>query len=283
MLKHLAREPLVHFIALALLVFAAYALLGSGGEPPRDRIVVTAPKVMQLAEVFAKTWQRPPTAEELKGLVDNYVTEEIYVREAVALKLDVDDQVIRNRLRQKMEFAGAAGKEIVDPGDGELEAFLKANPERFQVEPSMAFQQILLGQDRHGEGIEQAAKAVLDTLKANPDTDPASLGDPSLLPPEMPLTRKSAIGQIFGMDFADAIDAAKPMEWSGPVKSGYGLHVIRTTQRAAGRVPELAEVREAVLREWSDEQRRSAEAQRLAELRKRYEVLIEKPAAEAKP
>src|SRR5687768_16981774 len=103
MLKSLLKEPLLHFLLLALAIFAVHGLVVEAGNKT-DEIVITAPKIEQMATLFAKTWQRSPTSEELKGLIDDHVKEEILVRQALALGIDRDDTVIRRRLRQKMEF-----------------------------------------------------------------------------------------------------------------------------------------------------------------------------------
>ena len=100
--SRLIREPLVHFILIGALVFGTYALIGKNADELRDRIVVKEGRVQQIAQVFAKTWQRPPTPEELRGLVDAYIKEEVYYREALKLGLDRDDTLIRRRMQQKM-------------------------------------------------------------------------------------------------------------------------------------------------------------------------------------
>ena len=182
------KEPLVHFMALAVAVFAVYGLVGDRQERVPDRIMVSAPKIEQLAAVFAKTWQRAPTSEELKGIVDDYVKEEIYVREALALRLDEDDTVIRRRLRQKMEFLSAAEAESATPSDSELDSYLKANPHHFELESKVAFQQIFLSPDKHGDKLAKDAAALLDVLATNASVEPNTLGDPTLLPYELPLT-----------------------------------------------------------------------------------------------
>ena len=97
------KEPLLHFLLLGAGLFIAYGMTqktGSNSEP--GKIVVTQRQVENLVAVFAKTWQRPPTPEELAGLVRDRVREEVYCREAMALGLDEDDTIIRRRLRQKM-------------------------------------------------------------------------------------------------------------------------------------------------------------------------------------
>jgi hypothetical protein len=274
LLKRLLREPLVHFIALALVIFAAYDVLGPTGAGKPDSIVVTAPKIEQLAAVFAKTWQRPPTAEELKGLIDDYVKEEIYVREASALGLDKDDTVIRRRLRLKMEFLNDAVADALAPSDAELEAYLKAHAGAFEIVSMLAFRQVFLNPERHGDKIDQDAASILEVL-TSPATDPASLGDASLLPTELPLTSKTSIGQTFGAEFAEALDKATAGQWTGPIRSGFGVHLIRVSDRKPGRVPALDEVRDAVAREWANAKRKELEDRRFEELLERHEVTIE--------
>jgi hypothetical protein len=277
-LKRVLREPLVHFLLLALLIFAGYGLFGADTDDKPGRIVVTSPKIEQMAALFTKTWQRPPTAEELKGLIDDHVKEEILVRQALELGLDRDDAVVRRRLRQKIEFLNTTDAEGLRATDVELDAFLKANPAIFEIDPMLAFQQIVLNPQQHGGAIKQNAAALLEVLRSQPAADPASLGDASLLPPELPLTSKTSIGQTFGTDFAQQLEKAPPGQWTGPVVSSFGLHLIRVSERVPGRVPALNEVRAAVAREWTNAKRAELEHQRFAELLKRYTVSIESPA-----
>ncbi|MDX0525479.1 hypothetical protein BMJ29_33080 [Sinorhizobium medicae] len=277
-LKRVLREPLVHFLALALLIFAGYGLLGVDTGDKPDTIVVTAPKIEQMATVFTKTWQRPPTAEELKGLIDDYVKEEILVRQALELGLDRDDTVVRRRLRQKMEFLNAADAETLTATDAELDAYLKANAATFEIAPMLAFQQVFLNPQRRGETLAQDAASVREALLTDPAMDPSLLGDPTLLPSDLPLSDKTSIGQTFGAEFVEVLDKIPAGQWTGPVNSGFGLHLIRVTERVPGRVPTLDEVRNAVAREWTNAKRKELEDQRFAELLKRYVVSIESPA-----
>ncbi|RUM95388.1 peptidyl-prolyl cis-trans isomerase [Pseudaminobacter arsenicus] len=272
------REPLIHFLLFALLIFAGYGFFGADANNKPDRIVVTAPKIEQMAAVFTKTWQRPPTAEELKGMIDDHVKEEILVRQALELGLDRDDTVVRRRLRQKMEFLNDADAEALTATDAELDTFLKANPAVFEIDPMLAFQQVVLNPQRHGEAIERNAAAILEVLLNQPAADLASIGDASLLPAELPLTSKTSIGKTFGADFAEELDKIPAGQWMGPVNSDFGLHLIRVTERVPGRVPMLGEVRDAVAREWTNAKRAELENQRFAELFKRYVVSIESPA-----
>jgi hypothetical protein len=285
MFGRVCREPLVHFLVLALLVFAAYHFLASAaGEGKVDRIVITSGKTMQIAARFAQIWQRPPSPQELKGLIDEQVKEEIYVREALALGLDKDDTVIRRRLRQKMELLSDAGADALSPTDAELEAYLKSHPEMFAVNLAVSFQQVFLNPQRHGSGIGLTVATVLATLNNNSEIDASTLGDTTLLPAEMPLTSLDSIDRIFGSKFADAIGKAKVGAWTGPIASDFGLHVVRVSRRQEGHSPALGEVRNAVMREWTNDKRNELENDHLTALLKRYEVIVESvPAEGTKP
>lgn len=274
MLKRILREPLVHFLALALLIFAAHGLLRTGADAP-EKIVVSASKIEQMAKVFTKTWQRSPTADELKGMIDDYVKEEILVRQALELGLDRDDTVVRRRLRQKMEFLNAADAVPVTVTDPELEAYLEANPATFATDAKLAFEQVFLNPARHGDTIAEDAAALLAELRSNDMADPASLGDVSLLPAAVLLTSKAAIDQTFGGDLADGLEKAPLGQWTGPIASSFGLHLVRVSEHAPGRVPQLKDVRDEVAREWENAKRAQLEQQRFGELLARYQVSVE--------
>lgn len=128
-MKAFLREPLVHFLALGSLLFLFFAWRGGGSGTGSNRIVVTPGHVERLASGFARTWQRPPTEAELKGIVDDYVKEEIAVREASAMGLDRDDTIIRRRLRQKLEFLVEDAVPPAPPTDAEVLAWVNTHPD----------------------------------------------------------------------------------------------------------------------------------------------------------
>lgn len=275
MMKRILKEPLLHFLALAVAVFVAYGVFNRFEAAKPDEIIIRESRVDRLAAQFAAIWQRPPTSAELKNLIDDYVKEEIFVREALALGLDKDDVIIRRRLRLKMEFLNSAETATLTPTDAELESYLKDNPKKFEVDPAYAFEQVLLSPDRHGEKIDQDAASVLRVLRAKSSIDPGELGDATLLPRKVELTGKASISQTFGPSFADALDKIAPGQWTGPVESDFGLHLVRITEHQAGHAPALAEVRNVVEREWANEKRRAIEEQRLATLLTRYRITME--------
>jgi len=273
MIGRLIREPLVHLLILAGLIFLVHGVF-AGRSVTEEEIVVTPAKVEQMASIFARTWQRPPTADELKGLIDDHVKEEIWVREAMRLGIDKDDTVIRRRLRMKMEFLNDAEAEAVPANDAELATYLAANPDTFREPPAIAFEQVYLDAQKRGPAAQADAAALLASLSRD-ESLLATAGDPTLLPPSMPLTGRQGIAQLFGDEFAAAVVTLPAGGWQGPVTSAFGLHLVRVTQQQAGRLPALDEIRPQVEREWMNDRREAMARQKLDELLKHYTVTVE--------
>ncbi len=131
MIRRLLREPLLHFLLIGGALFLLYEASNGGRSNAPREIVISEARIEALAENFATVWMRAPTAVELKGLIDDYVAEEVYYREAVAMGLDQDDTVIRRRLRQKMEFISENVADSVEPADAQLREYLAQNAGKF--------------------------------------------------------------------------------------------------------------------------------------------------------
>jgi len=276
-LKRLLREPLVQFLVLGGLLFLYFEWKGGAG-PGSTRIVVTPGLVQHLSSGFARTWQRPPSEAELKGLVDDYVKEEIAAREAAAMGLDRDDAIIRRRLRQKLEFLVEDAADQAAVTDAELQAWLDAHPDSFRPEPRVALLQVYFSTDRRGRSARADAEALAARLRAaGPKAEPGDLGDPSMLPRELPLAPLAEVTRAFGSDFAASVDELEPGRWAGPIESPYGLHLVLVTERIEPARPTLAEVRPLVERELLAERRRTQLQQLYERLLEKYTVTIELP------
>jgi hypothetical protein len=276
-MKRILKEPLLHFLLLGAGLFVAYGMLQKpavGGDA--GKIVVTMGEVEHLAAGFAKTWQRPPSPQELAGLVRDRIKEEVYCREALALGLDKDDAVIRRRLRQKMEFIADDIAARSKPNDAELTAYLQAHPDSFRVEPRFTFRQVYLNPSKHGEHLARDATQLLQQLnKDGTKVDAAQLGDSLMLEHQFVAASLSEVARQFGEMFATKLTELSTGQWQGPVESAYGIHLVFVSQRAEGRLPALEEVRAAVRREWDNARRLEANDRFYQELLKRYTVTIE--------
>lgn len=272
----LLRDPLLHFLLLGAVIFAVYYSISKASYHKPDEIVITRGTVENMIIGFTRTWQRPPTGEELKGLIREYIREEAAYREAIAVGLDRDDTIVRKRLRQKLEFISDDVASRVEPTDQELQAFLQSHAAIFRTDATYTFRQVYLDPQKHGAGLQSESQRVLTQLRGsgeNADSD--EMGDPFLLQHRLQRVNASEVKQIFGDQFASGLAGLKPGEWEGPLHSGYGVHLILITERDDSRVPKLAEIRSEVRREWLNSKRIEATDEFYQALLKRYTIRIE--------
>jgi PPIC-type PPIASE domain len=273
----LLREPLFQFLVLGGALFGLSHFVDRNKAEAPDKIVVSSARIDNLADGFARTWRRPPSNEEMQGLIDDYIRDEVFYREGRAAGLDRDDVIIRRRVRQKMEFL-AEDASSPEPGDDQLAAYLQANPARFKADDRLTFRQVFLRANRRERTINDDSKQIADTLAHLGATgDTTSLGDPFLLGEEFKAVSQTDVVGIFGDDFARHLAAAEPGRWQGPISSSFGQHFVYISERIPGSVPPLAAIREAVLREWSNARRLEAEQKLYRSLRDRYDIVVETP------
>lgn len=262
------REPLLHFLLIGAAVFAFYGLV-TPPEPVRSErmIEVTQTQRDRLAGQFEAVWRRPPTNAELAGLVDDFVREEIYYREALALRLDRDDTVIRRRLQQKMEFLADAGASVLTPDEAALKAHLAGNIERFTPPGRITFQQVLLDGDD--------PQPILAKLVEG--ADPQAFGRGTLLPPILEESPSTTVDGTFGAGFFAGLATLEPGVWSGPIESAFGQHLVKVTKVEPSTPPQFEAVREAVEEDWRRETTEALRTARYKMLRDSYEVVLPPP------
>jgi hypothetical protein len=243
----LLREPLLHFLLIGLGLFLWFGRAAPDSGAP-NRIVVSQAQVDALARQFAGVWSRPSQPDELRGLVDSYVRDEILYREGESLGLGSEDPVIKRRVRQKYEVLSEELLAREAPTEADLQAYLDANPDPFRRPARVSFEQVLVVQsgDAAASGAASAVAAA-----------------------------RRALERGFGERFAQQLDTVPLGTWAGPVDSGFGLHLVRVAARAPGSLPPLAEIRPLVSREWESARRRDAMEANLKSLRAKYDVVIE--------
>ena len=276
----LLREPLVHVLLIGAALFVVFRLTGGSAAEPAGRIVISGGEVERLATTFSRLWMRPPTAEELRGLIEKSIREEVYSREAVAMGLDRDDSVIRRRLQQKLEFLSEDVAAQKKPTDAELQAYLRRHPEKFRAETALSFRQVYVG----GAKAERRAEALLARLRALGTEAPIEdLGDRLSLPSDVEEAPVRDLARDFGPAFAAKLASLPVGSWEGPIESGYGRHLVLVRSRKDGAVPPLESVRDAVLREWQTERRAEVNESIYKSMRARYTVSVELPAWARRP
>jgi hypothetical protein len=238
------------------------------------QIRVSVGDVRWLSENWTTQWQRAPTEEELRGLIADYVNEQLLAREARALGLEDNDVIVRRRLAQKMDFLIADISGTAEPSDAELDRYYATHAERFAEPARMAFTQIYFG-PRRTDAVSDAKSALALLLEEGTPENPDALGDRLMIGREFDNETEFSVSSEFGPAFARAVFALEPGAWYGPIESGYGVHLVRVSARTESRTPPLSEVRIRVIEDWTREQERSAKARYLYELRSKYEVVAD--------
>jgi hypothetical protein len=269
-MQRLLREPLLHFLLLGALLFAIYAAVNRNALRSPETVVVNQARAEALAGQFQRIWQRAPTRDELQGLIDQWVREEIVYREGLTAGMDRDDEVVRRRVVQKMTFI-TEGMSADVPGEAEMETWLRTHPDSYRIPPRYTLQQVYFDPRQHSDGLGRSIK----TAAAAHKRGETNVGDPTLLPASLTDAGTDEVARTFGEKFAAALAQLPDGRWSGPVVSGFGVHLVRIDARTPERVPALAEVRPAVERDLINARSRQANEDFYKALRKRYTVKLE--------
>lgn len=273
----LLKQPLFQFLLLGAALFGLYGLVEKKGNDAPARIVISSDKIANLADGFARTWRRPPSKEELDGLVAGYIRDEVFYREGRAAGLDRDDVVIRRRVRQKMEFL-AEQMSAPEPTEDQLAAYLASNADRFRTSDRISFRHVFLSAARRSGTIESDTRKIANVLTgASEAVDTAVLGDPFLLGEEFDALPQSDVASVFSENFSKQVAVLESGRWQGPIASSYGQHFIFISERIPGRSQPLDAVRQEVSRDWANARRVEAEQKLYASLRERYEIVVEAP------
>ena len=270
-IKHLWREPLVHFLFIGAALFLFYGLMNEQGTIAPDRIVVNSGQIEQLSSNFKRSRMREPTEAELAALIESHVREEVFYREALAMGLDQNDPLVRRRMRMKLEFIleDLSSQNI---SDEKLTLFMQQYPEKFRIPAQISFQQVFLNPDTRKD-LAADAKKLLVSLKDG--VSPEALGDRTLLSFEYSLMTQSEIAHTFGEGFAEDVIVRMPGDWIGPVYSEYGGHLLKIKEHVEESKPKLEDIRALVEREYLVKIRKEQKDLAYQKLREGYEVTIE--------
>ncbi|MFN5781549.1 MAG: peptidylprolyl isomerase, partial [Novosphingobium sp.] len=213
----------MRFLVIGAVLFAGISLVRADQRPT---ITIDAAEIEQLVSYWRQQSHREPDREELKAIINERVDEEVLAEEAKRLGLDRDDMIIRRRLAQKMAFASEDTVAIPEPSEAELAAYYKANQARYAAPERVALRHVFFSDDRTEVSPPVAASDGLRALQAGQRVT----GDPSMLPSYADVTIET-LERDYGEGLAKAVAAAPVGQWTGPVESGFGLHLIRVESR----------------------------------------------------
>ena len=265
LLAQWVREPLIHFLLLGAGLFW---LLGDQDED-LSHIEITANDIAVMQAQWLNRWRRLPTEQELQGLIEQAVSDEVYYREGLRLGLDQDDAVVRNRLIQKMRFMvnEAADK----PSETDLQDWLQTHAERYAMPDRVTFEQMYLGR-------QVAEEMLADGALLDEDHDWQALAQPLSLAQTHEGATFDEIARLFGRAFAHTLFSLPPGRWHAPIESGYGAHAVWVRSSISGEKPTLNDpvVRQRVENDWLAYQSQRQQVSALEQALRRYTVVIER-------
>ena len=273
--RTLAREPFFHFLALGLLIFLARGLFD--GTPEQYRLTIGPADVRRLATGYEWQFGRPPTATELSHLVDRHIEEEILYREGVAMGLDEGDEIVRRRVVQKLQFLQEDVALVPEPDEAALRAFHERHAERYAAPARVTLRHLYFSPDAGGsEAARSRAADAAAALRESPNDTPPEAGDPFPGQDRYVDIDLAGLSRAFGdSELSQAVVELPPHAWHGPLRSGYGWHLVYVeTVDAASQQP-FTEVRDKVRTDYLDEQRREINAAALAATKAKYVVVRE--------
>ena len=280
-MKPLLREPLIHFLVIGALLFAAYGFMQRGrhnAQSPKE-IQLTVDDLGQIVLLFRSQWARDPSPTELRNLVEQKVKEEILYREAVAMGLEKGDTIVKRRMAQKMQFLAEDVAAAREPTPDQLKEWFATNTNKFAMPGRYSLRHVYFSPDKRGANARDDAANALTRLAGQPvDSNlAASLGDQFMFQDYYGDRTPESLAKEFGPQFAVAVERLKPGSWQGPIESGLGWHLVFVDSVIPGREPAFEEVEGDVKIAWLAQQKTEAWEKAYKEIRAKYTVLIPSP------
>ncbi|WP_461481877.1 peptidyl-prolyl cis-trans isomerase [Porticoccus sp.] len=264
-MKSWIHEPLLHFLMVGSLLFAIHGWLNPEQDNTLRAVHITTADVTWLKETWVRQWQRPPSEQELRGLVADYLKEDLLAREAKELGLDENDTIVRRRLAQKMEFLLRDAASFAEPGEKVLRRFYLEQRAEYKTAARISFTQ-------HFFKTGAAARRGLAALEADMS---AEVGDPSLLERDYRLADEQTVASLFGPRLAEQLFALGTGRWHGPIASSYGFHLVQVTERLPGQQQAFEQVQARVRDDWHRQQQVAASERFFDLLLAKYDLVMD--------
>jgi hypothetical protein len=269
-MNKLLREPLLHFILIGLGLFLLYGWV-SDESKSQDTIYFDDYDMNNIIASWEMQWKRLPTDEELKSLVEQNIRQEIFYQEALKMNLDHNDEIIKRRLAQKMNFLSNDLATLKEPSEEELKEYYAENKEAYLLPPVYSFYQISFRSDGRTNPRDDAEQL----LKRIGERAPGSLkeeGDALPFPYFFEMTDGDELGRQLGMKFSKSIETLEISKWAGPIRSGFGWHLVYVSTKTPARAPRFESIRKELKRDLEYEKQRKVNDQVYRELKNKYEI-----------
>ena len=291
------KDPLSHFLAAGFALFIVFNLVApedNAGDDPYT-IVVDREAILTFMQYRAKAFDKERfearldamPENELQLMIDDFVREEVLHREALALGLDADDYVIKQRLIQKVEFlARGFAEAVATPDEAATRVYFEENKSNYYIQPYATFTHVFFDRERHNpDDLDALAKAKLIELNTKNVIFSDAVGHGERFPYHVNYVERTPdyIASHFGGAMAALVfeGDADGSTWQGPYQSPYGVHLVLVTKNVPGRTPELEEVYGRVRQDATRAAINERTEQAIDEILKSYQVKVDLAPSEA--
>jgi hypothetical protein len=271
------REPLLHFLLLGTVVYVAAAHFDNAST--RYEIDAGPGQTARLAETYRQQYGVSPTPAQLQHVLDEYVRNEILYREGLAMGLEQNDEIVRRRVVQKIEFVNEDLDGGVEPDVGQIAAYFAKHRDRYDSEPTVSFEQIFFSADRGGDAVANSRAEGALTSRGKAGGDAFAQGREFLA-----LSRAGANSLFGDSQLSAALFASSAVgKWAGPFKSAYGWHVVRVNDRQPGRQVRFESVRARVRSDYLADLRERANGLAFRKIASKYRIVRAEPGVRSEP
>lgn len=277
-MKIIFKEPLIYFFVLGFVVFGLHSFLNRTNQANTDpfSIEVASADIEWIRSSWEARMKRQPTQQELQGLINRYIRDEILHREALSMDLDDRDLIIKRRLVQKLTFVFEDLADSIEPTDEELKIYMRENQAKYRIPEMMSFTQVYFSPDKRKDAIQEA-KTVLAHLKSTQSTpeEAVSLGDTIMIGSSFRQRSPGEVARTLGKEFANKLFSVGDMGWQGPIASTFGLHLVYIEESTASKMPEFENIREDVKNDFMYDRKREVIDNAYNAVKSRYTILVE--------
>ncbi len=272
-MKKLLKEPFFHFILIGFALFLLYGLVNTQSNS-KDAIVIDDNDIDNFIAKWEMQWNRQPTEKELEGMIKQNIYQEVFYREALKMNLDENDEIIKRRLSQKMQFLSNDLASLKKVTDEELAIYYKENSDNYLTPTSYTLYQIVFTADNRNNPKQDAentlnsfADASFDEMKNKGDKLPFAYQFTDISSNDLALQ----LGSIFSI----GLENVALNKWAGPISSGFGEHLVFITDKVAPISPSLENVKEKVIQDYEYDYHEKINKEIYQLIKQKYDIQIE--------
>lgn len=269
-MKKILKEPFLHFMLIGAAMFLLYGLAGEKNSS-KDEIVITDFDVNNIISTWEMQWKRPPSEKELQNLIGSNIKQEVFYQVALEMNLDHNDEIIKRRLAQKMQFLSNDIAAMVEPTDEILKEYFQEHSTKYLTQPSYSFYQITFSPDKRKDNyndakdiLEKYTNATFDKMKQFGDQLPFSFYYENAY--------SNDLGLQLGSEFPKELKKAAFNQWTGPISSGFGYHLVYITQIKKPTIPSFNSVKKSVLRDFEYDNQQKIDEAIYQELKSKFDI-----------